>query len=136
MVELWDDRCVQVVANTGRTLADERAAAAEASRGKAWQPCSYPYCDCPIEWAGDGPVPPTVCPATTPLSLRASPNIRWEDQTVDQLRAELAHWTRRLQSARGLASAAAAARLARGCAAWIERREREGREIERGVTAP
>lgn len=34
MVELWDDRAVQVVANTGRTLAEEAEAVATADRGK------------------------------------------------------------------------------------------------------
>lgn len=34
MIELWDDRAVQVVANTGRTLAEEHAAEMVALRGK------------------------------------------------------------------------------------------------------
>ena len=34
MIELWDDRAVQVVANTGRTLADEHAAQIAALEGK------------------------------------------------------------------------------------------------------
>lgn len=38
MVELWDDRCVQVLPNTGRTLAEEHAAELSALRGKAWLP--------------------------------------------------------------------------------------------------
>lgn len=33
MIELWDDRTIQVVANTGRTLAEEHAAEIEAQRG-------------------------------------------------------------------------------------------------------
>lgn len=33
MIELWDDRAVQVVANTGRTLAEEHAAELAALRG-------------------------------------------------------------------------------------------------------
>ncbi len=35
MIELWDDRCVQVVPNTGRTLSDELAAEKSALAGKA-----------------------------------------------------------------------------------------------------
>lgn len=33
MLELWDDRAVQIVANTGRTLAEEHAAELSALRG-------------------------------------------------------------------------------------------------------
>lgn len=35
MIELWDDRAVQVVPNTGRTLAEEHAAITSALHGKA-----------------------------------------------------------------------------------------------------
>lgn len=38
MIELWDDRAVQVVANTGRTLAEEHAAELSALQGKAQGP--------------------------------------------------------------------------------------------------
>jgi hypothetical protein len=38
MVELWDDRCVQVISNTGRTLAEEHEAEMTALRGKTWRP--------------------------------------------------------------------------------------------------
>lgn len=38
MVELWDDRAVQVIPNTGRTLADELDAISMAHTGKAWTP--------------------------------------------------------------------------------------------------
>lgn len=37
MIELWDDRAVQVVPNTGRTLAEEHAAELSALRGKSFQ---------------------------------------------------------------------------------------------------
>jgi hypothetical protein len=37
MIELWDDRAVQVVANTGRTLAEEHAAELTAQQGKQFQ---------------------------------------------------------------------------------------------------
>jgi hypothetical protein len=40
MIELWDDRAVQVVANTGRTLAEEHAAELSALQGKAQGPAS------------------------------------------------------------------------------------------------
>jgi hypothetical protein len=33
MIELWDDRAIQVVSNTGRTLAEEHAAELEALKG-------------------------------------------------------------------------------------------------------
>lgn len=35
-IEIWDDRAVQVVANTGRTLAEEHEAEMTALRGKAF----------------------------------------------------------------------------------------------------
>lgn len=38
MVELWDDRAVGVVANTGETLVDAALAEAVALRGKAFEP--------------------------------------------------------------------------------------------------
>jgi hypothetical protein len=36
MIELWDDRAVQVVPNTGRTLAEEHEARYNAQRGKVY----------------------------------------------------------------------------------------------------
>jgi hypothetical protein len=36
MIELWDDRAVQVVPNTGQTLAEEHAAELSALRGKEY----------------------------------------------------------------------------------------------------
>lgn len=38
MTELWDDRVVQVVPNTGRSLAEEHEAEMVALRGRAWAP--------------------------------------------------------------------------------------------------
>jgi hypothetical protein len=35
MVELWDDRAIQVIPNTGRTIADELASVRLAHEGKA-----------------------------------------------------------------------------------------------------
>lgn len=35
MIELWDDRCVQVIPNTGRTIADELESERSARSGKA-----------------------------------------------------------------------------------------------------
>lgn len=35
MIELWDDRCIQVIPNTGRTIADELASERSAREGKA-----------------------------------------------------------------------------------------------------
>jgi hypothetical protein len=35
MIELWDDRAIQVIANTGNTIADEYESQIEALRGKA-----------------------------------------------------------------------------------------------------
>lgn len=37
MIELWDDRAMQVIANTGRTLADEYAAELTVQQGKQFQ---------------------------------------------------------------------------------------------------
>ena len=42
MIELWDDRAIQVVANTGRTLAEEHAAELAALQGKAQGPADGP----------------------------------------------------------------------------------------------
>lgn len=41
MIELWDDRAVQVVPNTGRTLAEEHAAELSALRGKTFQSAAH-----------------------------------------------------------------------------------------------
>lgn len=38
MVELWDDRCVQVIPNTGRTIADELESVRAAHQGKVASP--------------------------------------------------------------------------------------------------
>lgn len=38
MVELWDDRCVQVIPNTGRTIADELESVRAAHEGKTAAP--------------------------------------------------------------------------------------------------
>jgi hypothetical protein len=38
MVELWDDRAVQVIPNTGQTVAEEMAAQYFARHGVAWSP--------------------------------------------------------------------------------------------------
>jgi hypothetical protein len=38
MIELWDDRCVQVIPNTGRTIADELLAVRSAQAGKVASP--------------------------------------------------------------------------------------------------
>lgn len=35
MIELWDDRCIQVIPNTGRTIADELESQRTALAGKA-----------------------------------------------------------------------------------------------------
>jgi hypothetical protein len=37
MIELWDDRAVQVVPNTGRTLAEEHEAVVSALKGRAFK---------------------------------------------------------------------------------------------------
>lgn len=41
MIELWDDRAVQVLPNTGRTLSDEHEAELNALRGKVADPRGY-----------------------------------------------------------------------------------------------
>lgn len=38
MIELWDDRCVQVITNTGRTIADELESERAAQAGKVAVP--------------------------------------------------------------------------------------------------
>ncbi len=38
MIELWDDRCIQLIPNTGRTIADELQSELSALAGKAADP--------------------------------------------------------------------------------------------------
>ena len=38
MIELWDDRCIQVIPNTGRTIADEIESERMALSGKSASP--------------------------------------------------------------------------------------------------
>jgi hypothetical protein len=40
MIELWDDRCIQVIPNTGRTIADEFESERMALSGKSASPTS------------------------------------------------------------------------------------------------
>lgn len=60
-----------------------------------------------------------------PPSLAVSPNIAWEDQTIEQLEAERDYWSERLKTAPGFASAKAADDFRQSCEAWLERRQRE-----------
>lgn len=64
----------------------------------------------------DDPLPP---------SLAVSPNIPWDQQTIEQLEAERAYWDRRVSDAGGFSSAYAASRFRGACEAWIARRKRE-----------
>ena len=43
MIELWDDRAVQVIPNTGITLTDAHAAELSALRGRAFNPHDDPF---------------------------------------------------------------------------------------------
>jgi hypothetical protein len=60
-----------------------------------------------------------------PESLRVSPNIPWENQTLEQLRAERDYWESCIRKASGFASAKAADDFRRGCEGWITRRQSE-----------
>ena len=60
-----------------------------------------------------------------PESLQVNPNIPWEDQTLDQLRAERAYWIKQVETAPGFASAKVADDFRRGCEAWIARKAQE-----------
>jgi hypothetical protein len=60
-----------------------------------------------------------------PPSLAVTPNIAWEAQTLEQLRAERDYWIARVASAPGFASAKAADDFRLSCEAWILKRERE-----------
>ena len=60
-----------------------------------------------------------------PPSLQVKPNIPWEAQTIDQLKAERDYWNRMLSTAPGFASAKAADDFRRACESWIAKRERE-----------
>lgn len=64
-----------------------------------------------------------------PESLASKPNIAWEHQTLEQLKAERDYWIDRVKNASGFSSAKAADDFRRGCEAWIERREAEGRPL-------
>ena len=63
--------------------------------------------------------------AALPPSLAVHPNIAWNDQPLDQLEAEAAHWQRRMDTATGPASYHAAEGFLRGCRTWIEIRKKE-----------
>lgn len=63
-----------------------------------------------------------------PPSLAVSPNIPWERQTLDQLRAERDYWVAQVRAATGFASAKNADDNRRACEAWIARRERAAAE--------
>ena len=64
MIELWDDRCVQVITNTGKSLADAFAAEQSAGRGtpapgtEEREPSEQP----------DGPVPPKLAQNEMPAA--------------------------------------------------------------------
>lgn len=58
-----------------------------------------------------------------PPSLQANPNIPFENQTLEQLRAERDHWIAMTATAPGFASAKAADDFRRGCEVWIKLRE-------------
>ena len=60
-----------------------------------------------------------------PPSLEVEPNIPFEMQTLEQLRAERDYWIRCVAAATGFASANAADKFRQRCEAWISRRERE-----------
>lgn len=60
-----------------------------------------------------------------PATLVAEPNIPFEAQTVEQLRAERDWWIKMVEIAPGFASAKAADDFRKGCEAWIKRREAE-----------
>lgn len=62
---------------------------------------------------------------TLPQSLRVTPNIAWEHQTIDQLIEERDYWAGRVATAPGFASAKVADDFRCGCEAWIKRRTAE-----------
>lgn len=57
-----------------------------------------------------------------PESLTVVPNIPWEQQTIDQLKSEMDHWTQKVKDASGFASAYAADGFRKSCEAWLVRR--------------
>lgn len=60
-----------------------------------------------------------------PESLAVTPNIPWEHQTLEQLKAERDYWEQRVKDAAGFASAKAADDFRKGCDGWIRQREAE-----------
>jgi hypothetical protein len=70
-------------------------------------------------------------PIALPPSLAVSPNIPWEEQTVEQLCAERDYWIARVSDAPGFASAKAADNFRKGCETWIKRRDAQA--IEAGT---
>lgn len=65
---------------------------------------------------GETPLPP---------SLAVEPNIPWEEQSLEELRAERAYWEACVREAAGFASAKAADDFRRACDVWIRKREAE-----------
>jgi uncharacterized protein YhaN len=68
-----------------------------------------------------------MSPTELPPSLTARPNIPFEMQTLEQLRAERDYWARCVADAGGFASANAADKFRKRCEAWIQRREQESK---------
>ena len=62
-------------------------------------------------------------PMEKPATLVAKPNIAFEAQTLEQLKAERDYWIKVVETASGCASAYAADSFRRGAEAWIKRRE-------------
>lgn len=60
-----------------------------------------------------------------PPSLAVSPNIAWEDQTIEQLEAERDYWLKRESASVGPASGVAAYNFRIACEKWIARRRQE-----------
>lgn len=58
-----------------------------------------------------------------PPSLAVVPNIPWEKQTAEQLRAERDYWVERVRTAPGFASAKAADDFRKGCEMWLKMTE-------------
>lgn len=57
-----------------------------------------------------------------PETLRVVPSIPHEQQTAEQLRAEMEYWSRKVSEAPGFASAYFADQQRKGCEAWLVRR--------------
>jgi hypothetical protein len=97
---------------------------AEAERRK----CTYPDCECAIAWAGEGPVPETVCPLTAcpPCELLAAA------KNAAATLVAIYDWVDQIEQAGGATSMTGIAK----CHAMLKSLRRNSARVEELVLAP